>query len=518
MAELSSTNSRFNFIPNIIARIRKPDELFIVMDLIDGVNMSNELSDNSPISYKKVIDYSKDICTFISYMHQKHYLFSDMKPDNIMILKNDESVKTPEESRQYSNLKFIDFGATIHEGEETTAFTPSYAAPEQFLGQFDEILPDKRTDIFNIGATIFHMAAGYCPENVFSGNGESRNDIRRSAQRFIFPKKSSINSGLKKIILKCVEDDRNKRYSSCEEIISDLEKLTEKKHTKITFSLLAFSAVLALTGTVISVKYNSDNNKKYNDYIDTGNYSQAIELIPGKKEAYLKCLDKYYTSHYTNDDTFFIDDSFTNEKTGFLSTVNSGKSELILNNSYAEIEYEISKILWFYSNSGTDNSRMKTALPHLINVLKYSCKNLNNVSDDDTINEYIIENRISNTEKGISDDKFKSTVIYYRIADFYSNSSNKLRPRSSGNLPSVSDLIFLTENTCQTAENDYIKLRTYSMITDLIKNPADYYKKSSEEEKNMLIKKIVTYTNECDDSDVPDSCKTLKNDILYQCS
>lgn len=510
MAELSRSNTKYSFIPNIIHRVKKGDALFIVMDYINGVDMSETLTPESPVPPNKVIEYSKDICSFMSFMHEKHYIFSDMKPENIMILRNDESSSRIADSKKFSSLKFIDFGATISEGGDTTAFTPSYAAPEQFLSQFEDVLPDRRTDIFNIGATIFHMATGYAPENVFTGSGEDRNDLKPSYERFTFPQKGSIGPGLKKIIMKCVADDRNQRYSSCSEIIADLEKLTEKKHKIISAVLLMISVLLAFSGTFSLLKYSIQKESMYNEYIESAQkttsaenkikyLTEAINTMPENNETYMMLLEACSYDQNENDepdDMYFTEDEIRNVR----EIIASNKNRLIKSGTYGKLEYEIGKLIWFYSTRDSETKRyeenertnMKASLSYFEEALEYK-------------------------ENSLSEEECRLAEIYYHIADFCSNYQKRIENGDRNEPLSLYDFEFLADLTDFSDCNDYVRLASYYFIIDMLDESLPYYENESADSIHAFYNRIYNDIHKCGTTGIPSADSDIQNTVSALC-
>ena len=129
-----------------------------------------------------------------------------MKPANIM-LKPD------------GNVTLIDFGTAREFKEKNLADTTclgtvGYAAPEQFGGMGQT---DARTDIYCLGATLYHLVTGCNP----SEPPYEMEPIRQ--------KNPALSSGLERIILKCTQKDPNNRYQSAAELcmlLSIMKKLT----------------------------------------------------------------------------------------------------------------------------------------------------------------------------------------------------------------------------------------------------------------------------------------------------
>ncbi|MDE6101957.1 MAG: serine/threonine protein kinase, partial [Ruminococcus sp.] len=150
--ELYEQDKSNSFLPNIIHTFGTHDKFYIVQDFLDGESMDKML-ENGAMPYDMFIESAKQICSFMEFFHRTGKVHSDMKPENIMVLK--PSTTLMDGSRKKSiKLKFIDFGTAIKNESGVTGYTPEYASREQYE-QRPNI--DKRSDIFNIGATFYHM-------------------------------------------------------------------------------------------------------------------------------------------------------------------------------------------------------------------------------------------------------------------------------------------------------------------------------------------------------------------------
>lgn len=114
--------------------------LCLVMEYVDGENLSEYLRHNpSAKSREKVL---VQLLSAVGYLHKKNIIHNDLKPENIII------------SKQEGNLKLIDFGLSdddVHYLAKTLGCTPSYASPELLSGN---TIIDTRSDIYSIGKLI----------------------------------------------------------------------------------------------------------------------------------------------------------------------------------------------------------------------------------------------------------------------------------------------------------------------------------------------------------------------------
>lgn len=294
---------RFNHpnLPSIIDVIDGDGSFLIVMDYIEGNSLSKALETSGAQSQEDVVEWSKELCDVLGYLHSRTppIIYRDMKPANVM-LKPD------------GHISLIDFG-TAREFkssavEDTTCLgTQGYAAPEQYGGHGQT---DARTDIYCLGATMYHLLTGHNP----SLPPYEMYPIRQW--------NPDLSSGLEKIILKCTQRNPDDRYQSCAELLYDLDHYTEienetLKRQRIKWRVFMASVIAMLVtafatvgfsvaaSTVTSQTFSSLVNEgdRYLEAIDVDpqayqmaeeKYLEAIKVEPGNVQAYIG-LYKLYT-------------------------------------------------------------------------------------------------------------------------------------------------------------------------------------------------------------------------------
>ena len=310
-------------LPRIVDIINYNGTVFVVMDYIEGRPLSEVLKLEGAQPQEKVIEWAKDLCSAFDYLHSMNppIIYRDMKPSNIM-LKPDGKVK------------LIDFGTAkefdVESLADTTALgTRGYAAPEQFGDARGRGIhkTDARTDIYSLGATLYH---------VLTGKNPSEPPYVIKPIRDWDP---SLSSGLEKIINKCTMPNPEDRYQSCTELIYDLEHYEElddafKRSCLKKMRSFLICAGLTVTFAAVAIggyignerekKLNYDNliNEGYADVVQgdyegaAGLYVDAITQVDGSRnEAYLDLLDLYI--NYMNDAetglsrvTYYIDQQY----------------------------------------------------------------------------------------------------------------------------------------------------------------------------------------------------------------
>ncbi|MCM1159244.1 MAG: serine/threonine protein kinase [Bacteroidales bacterium] len=347
-SQIVETNmlKKFNHpnLPSIIDVIDQTDSFLIVMDYIEGKPLSEKLEEQGALPCEDVVEWAKQLCDVLGYLHSRKppVIYRDMKPSNVM-LKPDGSVM------------LIDFGTAREfkekNVEDTTCLgTQGYAAPEQFGGQGQT---DARTDIYCLGATIYHLVTGHNP----SEPPYEMYPIRQW--------NPALSSGLEKIIIKCTQRNPNDRYQSCAELLYALEHYKEeeeeyKKLQNIKWYLFLTSAVLTLFMGALTLGCHVMISKKtkstYDEYINTAllavsaeekikYYEDAIQLSPQREEAYIELLE-----------TMGQDGIFTEEESQIIRRIMPqyiGKLETE-QEAYIKIAYELGMMYFYYYENSED--------------------------------------------------------------------------------------------------------------------------------------------------------------------
>lgn len=290
-------------LPRIVDIINQNGTIYVVMDFIEGTTISDRLRKEGAQPQELVIEWGLQLASALDYLHNMNppVIYRDMKPSNVMI--------KPE-----GGVKLIDFGTAkeyiIENNADTTALgTRGYAAPEQFGDSQGRGIynTDARTDIYNLGTTLYHIVTGMNP-------CEPPYEIKPIREW-----NPQLSSGLEKILLKCTQPDPNDRYQNCKELMYALEHYTElddahRKKNKRKLACFVATSVLTVAAAVTSIvgyvglqKIKMNN---YNSYIETGNeyrlegdyvsaageYKKAFELDGTYAEAYDKYIQVYVDS------------------------------------------------------------------------------------------------------------------------------------------------------------------------------------------------------------------------------
>ncbi len=201
--------------PNIIelfdTGITKEGNYFIIMQYFVGENVSSLLEKNGIISIPESIDIAYQIAQGLSAAHQAKLLHRDIKPSNILY------------NREKKIAKIIDFGVACKLGtsqDECITGTPYFMSPEQCQGS--EL--DHRSDIYNLGATLYNMIVGTPPFYSFTDVKDVL--LAHIYQPLAWPRQMSyIPNSLQKIVEKMMEKSASKRFSTMARCAEELKKI-----------------------------------------------------------------------------------------------------------------------------------------------------------------------------------------------------------------------------------------------------------------------------------------------------
>lgn len=332
-------------LPSIIDVIDRDDTFLIVMDYIEGNPLSKALDNYGAQNQDDVIEWAKELCDVLGYLHSRKppIIYRDMKPSNVM-LKPDGMVT------------LIDFG-TAREFKETSVEdtqclgTQGYAAPEQYGGHGQT---DARTDIYCLGATLYHLVTGHNP---------CQPPYEMYPIRYWNP---GLSSGLEQIILKCTQRNPADRYQSCEELLYDLEHYSEldieyKKEENRKWCLFIASGLLTLITAIGAVGFRSaagmQTKNSYDAYVAAASvaessqameyFKRSINLKPSDETAYLALLNYILSDNQITSEEDEELRTIFNETNG---TARSNIEYLKLNNkdAYESFAYELGNA-YFYT-------------------------------------------------------------------------------------------------------------------------------------------------------------------------
>jgi serine/threonine protein kinase len=183
---------------------------YITMEFVPGEDLRSSIRRFGQLPIGKSISIATQICEGLTEAHRLGVVHRDLKSNNIMIDKD-------------GNVRIMDFGiarsleAKGITGSGVMIGTPEYMSPEQVEGK--EV--DQRSDIYSLGVILYEMVTGRVP---FEGNTPFTIGMKHKGEIPQNPKElnAQIPDDLNRVILRCLEKDREKRYQNVGEVHSEL--------------------------------------------------------------------------------------------------------------------------------------------------------------------------------------------------------------------------------------------------------------------------------------------------------
>jgi serine/threonine protein kinase/Tfp pilus assembly protein PilF len=186
---------------------------YITMEYVRGEDLKRLIRKIGQLGVGQAIPIAKQICEGLEEAHRLGVVHRDLKPQNVMV---DED----------GNARIMDFGiAQSPESKGITGAgvmigTPEYMSPEQVEGK----VTDQRSDIYSLGIMLYEMVTGRVP---FEGDTPFTIGMKHKGETPKDPKElnAQIPEDLSRMILRCLEKDKDKRYQSAGEVRSELANI-----------------------------------------------------------------------------------------------------------------------------------------------------------------------------------------------------------------------------------------------------------------------------------------------------
>ena len=207
--------------PNIVSVYDVVDEdvyHYIVMELIEGITLKNYIETRAIWRARKPLE-SRFRWAGHCAAHEQHIIHRDIKPQNMIISRD-------------GKVKVADFGIARAVSSQTMNATAvgsvHYISPEQARGGYC----DERSDIYSFGITMYEMVTGQVP---FQGDTSVAVAMAHIQEPVTPPGALNPETGraMEQIILKCIQKEPNRRYSSVADVIADLHKAILKPESDL---------------------------------------------------------------------------------------------------------------------------------------------------------------------------------------------------------------------------------------------------------------------------------------------
>ena len=194
---------------------REAENYYITMEYVPGEDLKSFIRRARRLDVGTAISIAKQVCEGLAEAHRLGVIHRDLKPGNIMIDRD-------------GNSKIMDFGiarslkAKGITGTGVMIGTPEYMSPEQVEGKE----ADQRADIYSLGIILYEMLTGMVP---FEGDTAFAVALKHKSEQPESPKKLNpqIPDDLNRLILKCLEKNRDARYQGAGEVVFELTRVEQ---------------------------------------------------------------------------------------------------------------------------------------------------------------------------------------------------------------------------------------------------------------------------------------------------
>lgn len=317
-------NLRHSYLPQVLDFFETDEDVCTVMSYVPGKSFARLLEEGRRFTSRELARWGMQICSALNYLHSQEppVIHCDIKPANVML--------TPQ-----GDICLIDFNISFYLGDTSVlGYTNGYTSPEQYLiamsresgrGTPEEVKIDERTDIYSVGATLYHLAVG-----------QKVGDYRERIDTGLLS--GVTGEAFAQVIEKALRVDPGQRWQSAYDMFRALQDIPKKdrrylsllhRQTAVRTLLAALLAgCILLTGYGISEikrermdSYNSLVEKQIrlienNDFEEQEKvFEEASGLIPSSLESYYQNAYALYKQERYEDCIAFVDyDICENEK------------------------------------------------------------------------------------------------------------------------------------------------------------------------------------------------------------
>ncbi len=249
---------------------------YIVMEYIDGITLKEYISQQHVIRWKEAVHFTLQILYALQHAHEKGIIHRDIKPQNIMLLKD-------------GTIKVTDFGIARFSRSDSRTMTDKaigsvhYIAPEQARGA----VTDEKSDVYSVGVMLYEMLTGKLPFEAENAVSVAIMQMQSEAKppRSINPE---IPEGLEEITLKAMKKDPEQRYGSAAEMIRDINAFRQDPSIRFQYQYFIDEKPTKYIDAIEKVRGKaSEETEGAVDLIEQRKKATAIPIITGVTSALL---------------------------------------------------------------------------------------------------------------------------------------------------------------------------------------------------------------------------------------
>lgn len=194
---------------------------YIIMEYVEGITLKKHIDHRGALPEREVLYYATQILSALEYIHSKGIVHCDIKPQNIILLQN-------------GSIKVADFGIArldamldrSKEKSDTALGTVYYVSPEQAQGK----APRAESDLYSLGVMLYEAMTDRLPFYNENATEVAKMQISKEpTPPSVY--RQDISVGLEQIILRAMEKNPKKRYTTAQEMLTDIRALRQNSKT-----------------------------------------------------------------------------------------------------------------------------------------------------------------------------------------------------------------------------------------------------------------------------------------------
>lgn len=249
---------------------------YITMEIIDGITLKDFIEQQHVINWKDAVHFTVQILKALEHAHEKGVIHRDIKPQNIMLLKD-------------GTIKVTDFGiARLQKSNSHTITNKAigsvhYISPEQARAD----ITDEKSDIYSVGVMLYEMLTGKLP---FEADNAVSVAIMQLQSDPVPPREINANipEGLEEITLKAMQKKPSYRYDSAADMLCAIDAFRKNPSIRFEYTYFNDSNPTKYIDAINSVKEAKPKSNYDDDYsysLDENNKkskrSKAINIVIG---------------------------------------------------------------------------------------------------------------------------------------------------------------------------------------------------------------------------------------------
>jgi len=231
---------------------------YIVMELIDGITLKQYMEKKGVLNWKETLHFAIQIAKALEHAHGRGIVHRDIKPHNVMVLKN-------------GSVKVTDFGIARMMSKGNTLTKEAlgsvhYISPEQAKGG----RVDNRSDIYSLGVVMYEMMSGRPP---YDGESPVSVAIQHINGGAALPStlNPNIPGGLEQIIMKAMAHEPDNRFGTAAAMLTDLDEFRKNPAILFDYNAPGTDVVLHIPKGPLVLDLNGASKTTAEKKAETGN-------------------------------------------------------------------------------------------------------------------------------------------------------------------------------------------------------------------------------------------------------